>query len=232
MKVLIINAPSHRGTTYRIARMTAEKITSGKNIDEIFLPRDFGEFCCGCGKCFMESEKKCPHYAKLKPVTEKIDSADVLIFACPTYVFHMAGQMKALLDHYAYRWLVHRPDERMFGKTAVIISTAAGTGTKPAIKDIADSCFFWGIQRVYKYGINVHAVSWKDVSDRKKRAISKKTSEIAQMVRSEKDRTPFSAKTRIFFNVMGMVQRKKGFSEADKIYWNEKGWTRGVKPWD
>lgn len=31
-------------------------------IKEFFLPRDFGEFCVGCTKCFTESEKKCPHF--------------------------------------------------------------------------------------------------------------------------------------------------------------------------
>lgn len=36
------------------------------------------------------------------------------------------GSMKAFLDHYGYRWMVHRPEEKMFRKQAVCISTAAG----------------------------------------------------------------------------------------------------------
>ena len=30
--------------------------------------------------------------------------------------------MKAFLDHYGYRWMVHRPEAKMFGKQAVVIN--------------------------------------------------------------------------------------------------------------
>ena len=43
MKIVIIHGQSHKGSTYRIARMLAEKIVG--DIEEFFLPRDFGEFC-------------------------------------------------------------------------------------------------------------------------------------------------------------------------------------------
>ena len=50
---------------------------------EFFLPRDFGEFCVGCTRCFGESETKCPHYEKLSPITKALDDADVIILASP-----------------------------------------------------------------------------------------------------------------------------------------------------
>ena len=75
MKILIIHGQNHKGSTYHIAHMLAEKIKG--DIKEFFLPRDFGEFCVGCTKCFMESEKKCSHYEKLKPLTDAMDEADV-----------------------------------------------------------------------------------------------------------------------------------------------------------
>lgn len=77
-----------------------------------------------------------------------MDEADVLIFTTPVYVYHCTGSMKAFLDHYGYRWMVHRPEQKMFTKQAVVISTAAGSGTKSANKDIADSMFFWGVQKL------------------------------------------------------------------------------------
>ena len=67
--------------------------------------------------------------------------------------------MKAFLDHYGYRWMVHRPEEKMFGKQAVCISTAAGMGMKNANKDMADSTFFWGCARTYKLGLRAMARS-------------------------------------------------------------------------
>lgn len=64
----------------------------------------------------MEGEKKCPHYEALLPITTAIDEADVIILPSPVYVYHATGAMKAFLDHYGYRWMVHRPEESMFKK--------------------------------------------------------------------------------------------------------------------
>ena len=68
-----------------------------------------------------------------------------MIFTSPVYVYHCTGAMKSFLDHYGWRWMVHRPEEKIFSKQAVILSTAAGAGMKSANKDIKDSMFFWGI---------------------------------------------------------------------------------------
>ena len=163
MKVLIISGTNHKGSTYSIGRIVAEKLTSAENISEVFLPRDFDEFCCGCTNCFINNETLCPHYSKLKPITELIDATDVLILTSPVYVYHCTGQMKALLDHYGWRWMIHRPDGRMFSKQAVVVATAAGAGVKSTMKDMADSCFFWGIPKTYRLGRPVAAVDWQSV---------------------------------------------------------------------
>ena len=55
------------------------------------------------------------------PVTNAMDEADVIILASPVYVYHATGAMKAFLDHYGYRWMVHRPEESMFKKQGVCI---------------------------------------------------------------------------------------------------------------
>lgn len=132
MKIALINGQNHKGSTYHIGRMLADKL--GGKVTEFFLPRDFGEFCCGCTNCFMKGEEKCPHYEKLDPITKAVDEADVLILTSPVYVYHCTGSMKAWLDHYGWRWIVHRPEEKMFSKRAVVISTAAGAGMKSTKK--------------------------------------------------------------------------------------------------
>ncbi|MBP5581659.1 MAG: NAD(P)H-dependent oxidoreductase, partial [Ruminococcus sp.] len=152
MKVLIISGTDHKGSSYSIGRIMAEKLTKPENISEVFLPRDFDEFCCGCTSCFTKGEDKCPHAAKLSPITELIDSSEVIILTSPVYVYHCTGQMKALLDHYGWRWMAHRPEEKMFSKQAVVVSTAAGAGVKSTTKDMADSCFFLGIPQTYRLG--------------------------------------------------------------------------------
>lgn len=230
MKVLIISGTSHKGSTYNIGRMIADKLTSSENISEIFLPGDFGEFCCGCTNCFMKSEKECPHYDKLRTITELIDSSDVLVFTTPVYVFHTTGAMKALLDHYGWRWMVHRPEEKMFSKQAVVVSTAAGMGMKSAIKDVADSCFFWGIPKVYKYGKAVMETNWERVKPEIKSKVRKDTDRIAGKILSRVGKVPISLKTRGLFFIMSKMQ-KNGFNQTDVDYWKNKGWTSGKRPW-
>lgn len=228
MKITIIHGQSHKGSTYHIARLLSEKL--GGSVTEFFLPRDFNSFCTGCTACFEKSEKLCPHYEKLKPITAALDNADVIIWASPVYVYHITGSMKAFLDHYGYRWMVHRPDERMFSKQAVCISTAAGAGMKSTNKDIADSMFFWGAGKIYKYGVAVAAVSWNQVNNRTKAHINRKTSMLTSTIKKNYRHITPSAKTKIFFNIMRLLH-KKGFNKADSDYWKAKGWTGRKRPW-
>lgn len=228
MKTVIIHGQSHKGSTYYIANILAKKI--GGEVKEFFLPRDFDEFCVGCATCFIKGEKECPHYSKLRPLTLAMDEADVIILASPVYVYHATGSMKAFLDHYGYRWMVHRPEEAMFKKQGVCICTAAGAGMKSTNADMADSLFFWGVPKIYRYGKGVAAINWNSVSERNKRAIEKETTEIAQKIRKGYGKVTPGLKTRAFFFLMHIVQRK-GFNKADIDYWKQKGWTGRVRPW-
>lgn len=229
MKIVIIHGQSHKGSTYHIAHMLAEKLDG--EIKEFFLPRDFGEFCVGCTRCILESEKKCPHYEKLKPLTAAIDEADVIILASPVYVYHATGSMKAFLDHYGYRWMVHCPEESMFKKQGVCISTAAGAGMKSTNKDMMDSLLFWGVARIYQYGVSVAAVNWNGVSEKKKRKIDIATSEIAKKIRNRSGNVKPGIKSRGMFMVMRFMQKIIS-NPKDVAYWEGKGWLGKERPWE
>lgn len=228
MKITIIHGQSHQGSTCHIARMLAHKCTD--DIKEFFLPRDFGEFCTGCTACFCEAETKCPHFERLSPITKAMDDADVIILASPVYVYHATGAMKALLDHYGWRWMVHRPEEKMFFKQAVCISTAAGAGLKSTNRDMAHSTFFWGVAKTYTYGVAVMQTSWENVNPKKKQAIEKKLDSLAKKIVRRQGHVRPSVKTKFFFSVMRQMQ-KRGWNEADGNYWKEKGWTGKKRPW-
>ena len=228
MKITIIHGQSHKGSTYHIAKMLSEKLEG--EVTEFFLPRDFDSFCIGCTNCFERSETLCPHYEKLRPITKAMDDADVIILASPVYVYHATGAMKSFLDHYGYRWMVHRPEEKMFHKQAVCISTAAGGGMKSTNKDMADSLFFWGTAKIYKYGAAVRAVAWNGINNKIKNNIEKKTDSLALKIKNNYGKVEPSVKTRLFFNIMRIVQ-KNGWNKADSEYWHEKGWTNKKRPW-
>lgn len=229
MKITVVNGQSHKGSTYHIGKMLADKL--GGEVTEYFLPKDFGDMCIGCTACILKSEQLCPHYQRLEKLTNAIDEADVLIFTSPVYVYHVTGAMKSFLDHYGYRWMVHRPEKKMFSKQAVCISTAAGSGTKSTNKDIADSLFFWGVPKVYKYGVNVRAMSYSRISDKTKAEIDKKTTDIANKIKAKNGKVKVGIKTKAFFEIMRMIQHKRGWNEADTDYWHNKGWDGKKRPW-
>ena len=232
MKILLISGTNHKGSTYNIGRILINQLGAKQSeIKEIFLPKDMPEYCCGCTRCFMEDETKCPHYSYIKPITECMDEADVLIFTSPVYVFHVTGQMKSLLDHYGYRWMVHRPSERMFSKQAVCISTAAGAGMKSTIKDLTDSLKFWGVGRIYMYGKTVSAISWDTVPEEKKKDIEKKMNCIARKIKKRGNNVMPALKIKIMFYIMRLIQKRGGFNPVDYKYWKSKGWLEKKRPW-
>ncbi|MCR4955951.1 MAG: NAD(P)H-dependent oxidoreductase [Lachnospiraceae bacterium] len=228
MKVVLIHGQNHKGSTYHIANILAESMMG--ETKEFFLPRDFGEFCLGCNTCFYQSETKCPHYEKLKPITAAMDEADIIILTSPVYVFHATGAMKAFLDHYGHRWMVHRPSEGMFHKQGVCICTAAGAGMKSTLKDMKDSMFFWGIGKYYGYGKRVAATRWEEVSPENKQKFQKDMKKLAQKLVTQKGHVTPGWKTKAMFLVMRKMQQK-AFFPNDRSYWEERGWLSKKRPW-
>ncbi len=228
MKIAVIHGQSHKGSTYNIAKLLCDKLDG--EVSEFFLPKDFDGVCRGCGACFAEGEHKCPDYDKLRPIAEAMDAADVIILASPVYVMHATGAMKSFLDHFGYRFMVHRPEEKMFSKQAVCISTAAGAGMKSTIKDMADSTYFWGIAKTCKLGVAVQETDWDRVKPRIKRKIERKTKALARKLTKRAGNVKPGIKTKAFFSIMAMMQ-KNGFNPADVEYWKSKGWTKGKRPW-
>ena len=228
MRIVVLHGQSHKGSTYHLAKLFCDKL--GGEVTEFFLPRDFGAFCVGCSQCFSKSEQLCPHADQLRPITAALDAADVIVLASPVYVYHVTGPMKALLDHYGYRWMVHRPQEGMFFKQAVCLSTAAGAGTRRTNQDLADSAFFWGIAKIHRYGRNVRAVSWEQVSQARKDRMARELSTLAKRVERGVGKVRPGLRTKAFFTLIRWMQ-KRGWNEADQVYWREKGWTGRARPW-
>lgn len=229
MKITVVYGQNHKGSTYHVARMLAEKLDG--EITEIFLPRDFDKFCVGCANCIMRDAKYCPHAEALQPLTQKLDEADVLILASPVYVYHVTGSMKAFLDHYGWRWMVHRPERSMFRKQAVCITTAAGAGMKSTLKDMADSLWFWGVGKVYRYGLPVYAINYSHMSEKKKQKVDQKTTALAKKIKAREGKVQPSLKTKAFFTMMHLVRNKKPSDDADGTYWKQQGWTGKKRPW-
>ena len=228
MKTVIINGISHKGTTYHIGQSLAQEL--GGEVITFDLPQDFGFFCTGCGNCIIRSETLCPHHQALLPLLKAMDEPDVLIFTTPTYVMHATGSMKAFLDHFGMRYMVHRPNPLYFKKQAVVISTAAGAGMKSACQDILDSLFYWGVPQRYRLSYAVFALNWDHVSSKKREAIQKDVQKTARLIRKRQGHLHIPLKTKGLFYFMRMIQ-KKGTMPIDHDYWKEHGWLDHERPW-
>lgn len=122
MNITIIHGSERKGS-YHIARQFVEKLASQPvSISEFFLPKDMSSFCVGCANCFSKGEAFCPHYSQIEPIRLTIEKAEVIVFTTPVYVLRTSGQMKALLDHFAFQFMTHRPNAKMFSKIAVIFN--------------------------------------------------------------------------------------------------------------
>ena len=230
MKITVLHGQNHKGSTYNITQLFLNKINdTNTEINEFYFVRN--DDCIGCFNCFTKGEEHCPHYAKVHPIIETIEEADLVIIESPCYCMGMSGQLKSFLDHMGYRWMPHRPHEKMFKKVGLTISTSAGAGAKKVTKDIAQHMFYFGISSIYKYGVNVGASSWEGVSEKKRVVIEKKIEKMAAKIQKKIKKVEPSLKTKIMFYIMRMNQKNNTWNETDKKYWEKHGWLKKQRPW-
>ena len=231
MKILTILGTSHKGNTKALVDLFLDEFKDSKvEYDEIVLPTDYDKVCYGCANCILKGEDKCPHYSLINPIVKKIEEADLIILATPVFVGSCSSSMKALLDHLAYMWLVHRPNEKMFKKTGLIITTAAGSGVKNTVKLLKTNLFYLGISNIYNYGITTMKMGGNYADYDKKDKIKRQVSRKAKRIRKSLSRKKVSLKTKFFFKIFKMSQ-KNGWNKTDMDYWKEKGWLNGRKPY-
>ena len=167
MKITVINATEVKGITFKAKEIFLEQFKDAE-ITEFYLPKDCPAFCCGCKTCILKGEDKCKDFEYIQKIDKSIKEADLLVFPSPAYVFHTTGAMKAMLDHFAYRWMPHRPSKEIFTKRAVVITQCLGSGEKSAAKDIKDSLAWWGVSAVYSTSFKLMSdINWSKIPQKK-----------------------------------------------------------------
>lgn len=230
MKIVLIHGQNHKGSTWNVANILLQNISCEKEVKEFFLPRDLNHFCLGCYSC-LEEREKCPFWNEKKIIDDSIKEAELLVFTTPNYCMMPSAPMKAFLDLFYTNWLTHKPQEEMFRKRAVVISTTAGAGAGKAAKLVADNLFNWGIPKIYQYGLAVNAMNWKMVPENKKAKIEKDMKRLGAKL-SKQTKVHIGIKTRVLFWFYGGMQKANwGASPREKEYWESRGWLSGKKPW-
>lgn len=232
MKLVMVHGSNHRGNTWHFADLFREVLARRCPLEtqEFFLPRDMPELCLGCFSCFVNGEHTCPHAAKVAPIAEATAEADLVVLTSPVYALDVSGSMKTMLDHLCYRWIVHRPDPRMFGKIGLTVSTTAGAGLGGATKAMRNSLRFWGVRHAFSMKLAVAAIGWNEVSEKNRMRMQRQAEKAADRVLRAAHRRFGSPVRRIAFLGIRSAMQKGAWNERDREHWKEKGWLKGVNP--
>lgn len=237
MKLIVINGTEKHGVTYRLKELFLEPFREKAEIIEFYLPKDCPSFCSGCAGCILKGEHTCKDAEYIQKIAASLSASDLIVMTSPAYVMHTTGSMKALLDHFAYLWMPHRPAPEMFTKRAVIITQCLGAGAKSAANDIKHSLSWWGISKITVFtGKLMEDLVWERLAEKKRFELTKKIHRIAEKLAKVNYDTPsrVNALIRIKFLICRMMQKslhKNDPKYLDGKYWADHGWLGKDRPW-
>ena len=109
--------------------------------------------------------------------------ADLIVFAYPVYALRAPASIKSLLDHLCVHWTVHRPEPRLFEKTAVIITNSVGAPNGSAQKDVKTSLSWMGVSKIYTCGAGMMGdILWDSITPKHEQMLQKKMFRLAKRV--------------------------------------------------
>ena len=238
MKICVVHGSQRNGNTEKTIEILKVKLNLIGNNDffDLYLPKDLPLFCCGCFQCLDKGifgGECCPHAKYTHHILETMKLSDGIIIASPVYSLAESGQIKVFFDHFGCIFMSHRPLQEMFSKTALIVSTTAGTGTKYVIKSVERSLSFWGIPKIYKCGLTLWSKNWNEMSLKKQekyeKCLGNKAYVFYKSLKNKKVHTPL--KTKILFYIFKNLMNSYSDGHQDKEYWRRKGWLQGKRPW-
>jgi multimeric flavodoxin WrbA len=210
-----------------------EIMNEDDELTEFILPKDFSAtFCRGCQTCFRKGEDFCPDHEAVAPIAKALDEANLIILASPTYCYGISGPLKALLDHFGYMWMEHRPKASMFNKVALVLATSGlPEGSKKVVSQLRDQANGWGISQVIEYAKPVQAGSWKMVPSSIKESISKDVRVIADEVKRALQNPQAYEDIISKFMLYKSIMQKNTWNMVDRNYWEALGWLNDTLPW-
>ncbi len=219
--VAFIGSPRNEESyTYKVIRQIEDKMNEVRPtvVDYVFLERLDLPFCDGCLSCVSVGEEACPEFAKVGPVTKKMDAADGLILGAPVHTFNVTGLMKNFLEF--FMWKRNRPS--FFGKKAVVTATASGGGHNVVLDFLEGTAAAWGCDVVTRLGISSSQMH----KDKYKTLVDECTEDVARQFvdaigKGGLQQVKF--KQLVNFRAMqNMTRGQKGTKNHE--YWTERDW--------
>lgn len=231
MIITVIHGANHKGITYSMTKAVLDKLGGDNEVHEYFMPRDTPDYCTGCYNCFMKGEEYCPAAQKVQPIMKDMEKSDLIILDSPCYCLEMSGSLKNLMDHFAYRWMSHRPHASMFSKVALTVSSSAGAPPKSVTKSLSRQLKWMGVAKRYSFPLASMAENVTKLSDKKKIEIERKAERLARKIAETKAKP--SVVTKMMFYMFCAMQKndKTAWNPTDRDWWKTQGFLDGKKPW-
>ncbi len=232
MKLAVVYGNMRKQNTYGTVQKVLGYLGKREQLEvaEYRLPKDLPAFCKGCLNCITVGEHVCPQAHLMQPVIEDICAADGVIIASPVYIMSMTGALKNFFDHMAYLFITHRPRKELFSKSAFIVSTTAGSGTRHCIAAIRRSLLYFGFPAIVSFGFALRAETLKEMECKRGRRmeqlLERKAMRFHRSLITARKPRPYLMQ-RLMFLLGRRLVRKFASDYPDRVYWEKMGWMQG-----
>ena len=135
MKILVfLGSPRKKGNSESAAVAVVDQLISaiGASAEYVRLAAEDVSPCIACGGC--EKTGECVVKDDMIELYAKIDSADIIFLAAPTYFYGLSAQIKGFIDRIQARWsrkyLLKKAIRKEDTRQGYLICTAATQGKK------------------------------------------------------------------------------------------------------
>lgn len=189
MKVLaIIGSPRKRGNTWQVVERIKNqlmKIQKDLDFETLFISEYNLQMCTGCFTCFSKGKDKCPLKDDHAILEAKMNEADGIILAAPTYAMGVPAYMKNFIDRFAYT--SHRPC--FFDKAFLVVSTVGGVmGLKQTLGQLA--ILASGGKSLIKLGIPCPPITFAGFEKRAEKKIQKASKAFHRSLQKQDRKAP------------------------------------------
>ena len=131
MKVLLLNAsPKNDGATQEILNIVKNQLPPDVHVELLCLGDMNISYCLGDRTCYDTC--KCVQPDDMEALIDKIDDADILVIASPSYWADVPGQFKVFIDRCTvYSETNPNPAHRVLKSDKKCYGIAIRTGTRP-----------------------------------------------------------------------------------------------------
>jgi len=151
MNIVLLNAsPKNNGATQEILQTVQETVPEQMDCELLCLG-DFNiQYCLGCKKCYNTCQ--CVRRDEMGLLLDKIDAADILVIAAPSYWADVPGQFKVFIDRCTpFGNTNPNPGRKALREGKRCYAIALRTGSRPAecqhiINTIEHWCGHMGIE--------------------------------------------------------------------------------------